>query len=470
MEIHFLGGSGEQGRASFLVKAGDRAVLLDHGAKRVFGPDGAGQYPEGEREELERVEGIILSHGHEDHSAGLPLLARQGLRLPVYCHPITAGLARTYCRTWRTAVERSGHPVPYTDQEVENLDFRPQAFDRPFQVGPFQVVLGPSGHIPGSAWASLTAGGETLFYSGDMCLENRLLMPPTLPRTLTQVLPQALPRGVSAVILDAAYGGSSLDQEGQERALVAKVKACAAQGGIVLLPVPRIGRGQEILLFLAGLARYLRSGLSEASGGNRTGDADRTDKGPMSLPPVYVDARIVDGLDIYRDFHDGLSEAGRAALEGLQARDFHVLEADGGSELPHIDAPAIIIVPDGMVSNGPVLQWLERLSGDRRNLIMITGYQAPGTAGARLVRGERSLAIPGRADPLQVQAQVVHLTWKAHPDTGDLRSILGQIGGNPVVFLVHSEMEGCRTLAEEVSRWGYRAQVAPVGSAVNLAE
>lgn len=67
---------------SALVRAEGREFLLDHGLGKALIPNAAGL-----RVDLSRIEGVVLSHGHNDHTGGLPDLLQSGGGKPVYCHP-----------------------------------------------------------------------------------------------------------------------------------------------------------------------------------------------------------------------------------------------------------------------------------------------------------------------------------------------------------------------------------------------
>ncbi|MDZ4720823.1 MAG: ribonuclease J [Roseiflexaceae bacterium] len=91
-----LGGAGEVGRNMWVLECGDEILLLDCGV----------MFPEAEmlgvdlvlpdisyvREQKEKIKGILLTHGHEDHIGAVPyLLADLGFP-PVYGTPLTLGI------------------------------------------------------------------------------------------------------------------------------------------------------------------------------------------------------------------------------------------------------------------------------------------------------------------------------------------------------------------------------------------
>jgi ribonuclease J len=97
VRVVFLGGLGEIGRNCALIEVDGRIIILDCGI--MFpDPDMPGidlVLPEFTylRERADQVDGIVLTHGHEDHTGGLAYLLRD-LQAPIYGSELTIGLAR----------------------------------------------------------------------------------------------------------------------------------------------------------------------------------------------------------------------------------------------------------------------------------------------------------------------------------------------------------------------------------------
>jgi ribonuclease J len=160
VQLSFLGGLGEIGRNCACIEFDGRLVVLDCG---VMFPD-----PEMPgidlvlpdlsylRDRADDVEGVVLTHGHEDHTGGLAYLLRD-LSLPVYGSALTLGLARN-------RIEEAGLIDRATFVEVEDGEKR--------QVGPFEVEFIPVAHsVPnGFAVAFHTPQGVVL-HSGDFKID-----------------------------------------------------------------------------------------------------------------------------------------------------------------------------------------------------------------------------------------------------------------------------------------------------------
>ena len=160
VRITFLGGLGEIGRNCAAFELDDRIVLLDCGL----------MFPEADmpgvdlvlpdftwlRDNADRVDGCILTHGHEDHAGALSFLLRE-LSFPIYGSRLTLGLARN-------RIEEAGLLSRTELVEVRDGERR--------RIGPFDVEFIPVTHsVPnGFATAFHTPQG-TILHSGDWKLD-----------------------------------------------------------------------------------------------------------------------------------------------------------------------------------------------------------------------------------------------------------------------------------------------------------
>ncbi len=418
MELRVLGGSGEQGRACFAVARSGGVLLLDAGVKRTPAAPAEHTHP---RFDLLRGEvgAILLSHAHEDHAAALPLASwLTPDAVPIYATGDTIPAARAACRGWRATVERTGAEPPYDAAAIERLDFRPVRHGSSVATrGTFRCTFGAAGHVPGSSWILVEAGGRRLLYTGDWSAESALLRAPSFPRD------------VDAVLLDASYGDQELRQELQMARLVQRIEEVAGRDGVVLLPVPRIGRGQELLLMLAERAQ--------------------------ELPTIWVDDAVLAGLAAYRDAED-LAPAGRRLLDGFDSGNVRAFTAADGVDLAR---PVVVIATDGMLTGGPAVALYRRLEARADGLVILTGYQEAGTLGRQLLERPAQSVRGCRA---------ALITWKVHPDLAETRALLAHLNGWPRVFPVHAEPSRGEAVVTAVGALGYEARVLSVGECCEI--
>ena len=114
-----------------------------------------------------------------------------------------------------------------------------------------------------------------------------------------------------------------------------------------------------------------------------------------------------------------------------------------------------------MASGGRVIHHLARLAPDRRNTILLVGFQAPGTRGRILADGATQLKMFGRYIP--VRAEVVDLgAFSVHADEAELRAWLATADEPPeVVYLVHGEQEASEALRDAIAARTEQLVVVP---------
>ena len=138
---------------------------------------------------------------------------------------------------------------------------------------------------------------------------------------------------------------------------------------------------------------------------------------------------------------------------------------DESKALANRHGPMVILAASGMATGGRVLHHLAHYAGDHRNMILLTGYQAPGTRGATLASGSKSVRIHGR--DVAVNAEVVQLqSASAHADAGQLMAWLRTMPESPgQVYIVHGEMGPSDELRKRIKHdLGWRALVPEHGS------
>jgi ribonuclease J len=151
-----LGGSGEIGMNVNLYGTGGKWLMVDLGLT-FADPDYPGidlilpelEFIENQRD---RLAGIVLTHGHEDHIGAIPYLAGE-LKAPLYATPFTAGLIAE-------KLEEEG----LTGQVQLNVVARDATFD----VGPFRLTYVALAHsIPEGNGLLIETPHGRIFHTGD---------------------------------------------------------------------------------------------------------------------------------------------------------------------------------------------------------------------------------------------------------------------------------------------------------------
>lgn len=453
MRLSFLGAAGTVTGSKYLVEHAGRRVLVDCG---LF---------QGYKQlrllnwvplpfDAHAIDAVVLTHAHLDHSGALPLLMKQGYRGDVHATASTIDLCglllpdsgriqeedAEHANRHRYSKHTPALPL-YSEVDAKRAlkQLRAQEFDRAFDVAPgFRATLRRAGHILGAASLELQAGDATLLFSGDVGRPDDPIMREPAPI-----------RRADYVIVESTYGDRAHEDFAAAQKLLGETIArTAARGGIVVIPAFAVGRTQLLL--------YLIHRLREA--------------GTIPKLPVFLDSPMaVNTTDIYARHHDE-HRLSREESEAMYRAAKMVRTLPESQALQRIRKPAVIISASGMATGGRVLYHLKRLLPDRRNTVVLAGFQAGGTRGARLQAGEPTLRIHGEDVP--VRAEVVSLPGvSAHADADQILKWLATMP-EPArhIYVTHGEPVAADTLRSRIEReLRCDASVPLLGSSAELA-
>ena len=438
MRLTFCGAAGTVTGSKYLLEHEGKRVLVDCG---LF--QGLKQLRLRNWEPFplhaDRVDAVVLTHAHIDHSGYLPALARQGFRGPVYCTEATRDLCGLmlpdsghlqeedafYANRHGFSKHQPALPL-YTEQDARKTLklFRPQAFDEAFEPVPgVHVRFSLAGHILGAATVHVRWESGSLLFSGDLGRNEDILM-----------RPPAAPAAADYVVLESTYGDRLHQQEDPATAFAEVINRTAARGGVIVVPAFAVGRAQSLMYVVATLKQ----------------------QGRIPDLPVFLNSPMAaDTTEIYhkhRAQHRLTPEQCRMMCTSAKV----VNSVEESRKLNELRFPAVIISASGMATGGRVVHHLKAMAPDHRNTIVLAGYQAAGTRGAALAGGARQIKIHGEYVP--VRAEVVSLgSLSAHADREELLSWIGQLPRPPKqVFLTHGEpvaADSLRLAIEERHRW-----------------
>ncbi len=448
VNITFLGGAGTVTGSKYLVQHDGKNLLVDCGLFQGYkqlrlrnwtplpiAPD--------------QIGAILLTHAHLDHSGYVPLLAKEGFGRHVYASRGTRDLCRIL---WpdsghiqeedadfanRHAFSKHAPALPlYTRQDaLDSLALiKTQEFDKTFAPLPgWKATFSAAGHILGASSILLEVAGRRILFSGDLGRPDDLIMSP----------PDNAPQA-DTVLVESTYGDQTHPTEDVLAELAPALQRVAKRGGVAVLPVFAVGRAQALLHAIHLLK--IRGDL------------------PTSLP-VFLDSPMaVHTTNLFED-HMGEHRLSHHDTRALTRNATMVNSTDESRALASRHGPMVILSASGMATGGRVLHHIAHYAGDHRNMILLTGYQAPGTRGATLASGGKAVRIHGR--DVEVNAEVVQLqSASAHADANQLLAWLRTMPQAPdQVYVVHGEPGPADTLRAHIQReLGWRALVPEHGS------
>ncbi len=422
MKIQCLGAAGTVTGSRFLLTTEKARVLIDCG---LF--QGYKTLREKNRAPLPfnaaELDAIVLTHAHLDHSGYLPVLCQKGFIGPVYCHPATQALCgillpdsghiqeedARYANEHKTSKHQPALPLYDRKQAVAALkSLTPHDYFDPIEIGDLRLHLHPVGHILGASAVVIEHKGKRVIFSGDVGRPDDILMNP----------PEPLPE-CDALFLESTYGNRRHESTSPWDTLADIVNQTANLGGVVSIPCFAVGRAQTLQHMLDSLMAQRR----------------------IPDMPVFLDSPMaIDASHIYcrfRSFH----RLDEAQCHAMCRRTRYLTSVEDSKSLNEITYPHIILAGSGMITGGRILHHLKRLIGNHRNSVVLAGYQAGGTRGARLAAGETALKIHNSY--YEVRARVYSLNGlSGHADYAE---IIDWLKKTPIlpgrVFLVHGEPE-----------------------------
>ncbi|OGD71390.1 hypothetical protein A3A84_03030 [Candidatus Collierbacteria bacterium RIFCSPLOWO2_01_FULL_50_23] len=432
--IKFLGAAGMvTGSCYWLENQDNRGLLIDLG---MF--QGIEEQKTFNNQTLafsvKELEAMILTHAHLDHCGRMPLLVAAGFAGSIYMTEATRWLVElSLLDAAKVAKEnderRQTHEALFSEEEVEKLLllFRVVHYDRPFQVGSFEVTMRDAGHILGSASVEIVdkrgvGGPKKIVFSGDLGNTPQDLIKPTEPVTEADL-----------VVMESTYGDRTHSDEDPMTVIAEEINAVEANGGTLLIPAFSLERTQEILHRIDHLKKSKKI-------------KDET--------VVFLDSPMaIKATMIFKHFAElyNTELADHAKLD--DPFDFPSLVlVEKGSEsakIKEIDRAKVIIAGSGMMSGGRIMHHAVDFLPLKTTRLLQVGFQAMGTLGRQIQDGQKKVKVFDHE--VEIKAQIRNVTsMSAHADQPKLMNWLSKIKGVTRVFLTHGEDLPRLVLSEKI--------------------
>ncbi|MDW8359182.1 MAG: beta-CASP ribonuclease aCPSF1 [Candidatus Caldarchaeum sp.] len=438
VRITILGAGRQVGRSCLLLQTSESTILLDCGLSAgASSPTSFFPRLDLVPNLIESLDAVIVSHAHLDHVGLVPYLYKYGYRGPVYAVEPSIPLMALEQLDYVSVAGKEGSFPPYTETEIRLALQRsfPLRYGVVNNITPdVRIMFYNAGHILGSAAVHIHIGEglHNIVYTGDFKYERSTALDPCASK---------FPR-LETLIMESTYGATPVPYtlEQSEAILAEKITSTVNKGGKVIIPVPAIGRAQEILLVLNKL-------LAE---------------GRLAETPVFLDGLVVEATAIHTAFPDYFTaELQQRLREGdnifLSEYFTPVKSEQQREEILESKGPAVIVSTSGMLEGGPVLKYLKGFAGDENNLLVFVSYQVEGTLGRTILKGVREVMLrneEGRAEPLNVKMQVEKVDgFSGHSSRQQLINYVRRINPKPRnIILVHGEEEAVDSLAATLAR------------------
>ncbi len=420
--LKFLGGCNEVGRSAVLLDTGAEKMLFDYGIK-LNGPEVEESVSRPENVNL-KIDGVLLTHCHLDHSGLVPRLYNQGYKGEFFSTATTFDLSKTLWKDSIKIAKIKGREQDFLESDIEKAtrNHRRVTTGQTFPVGTSDVSIYDAGHVPGSCSFFVDTGEETVLYTGDINTIDTKLMKgsdPDYPDT-------------DVLITESTYADIDHSPRKElEDKFIQRVKERLAKDGVVLVPSFAIGRSQEMLLVLH------EHGIEA---------------------PIYLDGMAVEATKKilrYPEFlryPDELKEA------------YHNVRTPGDDDERKraLEGPSVIVTTAGMLGGGPFAYYIEEIYNEENCSILMTGYQVEGTAGRKLL--DTGIYKPDGPD-LDVQCYYELFDFSAHVGRKELFEYIDKVDPKKVIAMHGDELEG---FVEDLRKRGYEAVAPENGDEVTI--
>lgn len=439
IRITALGGFQEVGRSAMLVQTRESSVLLDCG----INPGSTRPFEAFPRLDnpafaMESLDAVVVSHAHLDHCGLIPFLYKYGYDGPIYCSAPTSNLMTLLQLDYLDVANKQGVTPYYDQKDVREavLHTMPLRFGVVTDIAPdVRLTLHNAGHILGSAMVHLHVGEglHNIVYTGDYKFSRTMLL-----EGATAEFPR-----VETVITESTYGGPDDIMpsriEAEER-LASIVNQTLERRGKVLIPVPAVGRAQEIMLVLDD---YMKRGI-------------------MKEAPVFIEGMISEATAIHTAYPEYLGRDVRNSIlhDGVnpfQSDYFTIVEHPSVRQEIIEGEPCIIMATSGMLEGGPVIEYFKSLADNPDNTIVFVSYQIEGTMGRRVQKGLSEVALmtpEGKMDVAKVRLRTETIEgFSGHSDRRQIFNYVTHLQPKPErVVVCHGERAKCMNMANFIER------------------
>ena len=380
-----LGGFGQVGRSCMLLTTPDSKILIDCGINPgARSPMDSFPRLDWANITLDDLDAVVIGHAHLDHTGFLPVLCKYGYKGPIYCTEPTLPMMNLIQLDAIKVASAQGRTPMYADRDVKQI--MKQAITIPYgtvtDISPdIKLVLANAGHILGSALCHFHIGNgdHNFVYSGDIKFAKSILF---------ESASWNFPR-VETLLIESTYGAKEDIQASRqevESSFLKSVNSILKDGGKVLIPIPAVGRAQEIMMVID---QYMKSG-------------------EMVEAPVFYEGMIAEASAIHEAYPEYLA---RELKQRILETDDNPFDSEYFTNVEHPDAreeplregtPCIIIATSGMLEGGPVLEYFKNIAPDKKNKILFVSYQVNGTLGRRVLEGAKQVSLIGREGKVEV--------------------------------------------------------------------
>lgn len=440
VRVKFLGATGTVTGSRFLLTIDDFRILFDCGLFQGLKELRLRNW-ETFPIDPSTIDAVVISHAHIDHTGYLPKIVKEGYNGSIYCTRPTADLMEIMLLdsaklqeeeaafAHRKGYSKHSTPLPLYSTEDAKLVFpllkRYDYNERIKITDRIEIVYKDAGHLLGSAITELYIQGDSqtkkIVFSGDLGRQHDVMLHP----------PAAIDEA-DILFIESTYGNKE-NPAGDAAGEIAKVvNETLQKKGVLLIPAFAVGRTQVLLY-------YLHTLMEE----NRIPDVPVYIDSPMAISATYLYYK-------YPNYHKVQFNRTAFAQQLETNMLVFVKTVEHSKTLNEIKTNAIIISSSGMMTGGRILHHLYHRLRNPQDTVLVSGYQAEGTRGRKLVDKDPIIRIFGEDVP--VNCRVENMTsLSGHADREELFSWMRNFKSPPkMTFTVHGEGENINAYSKAI--------------------
>jgi len=411
LRYHYLGGGNEVGNVGIVLEdPTSNRLLLDYGIAPTKPP----RYPN----EAPHVSNAIITHSHIDHLGMVPWLASNHNTI-LHGTELTAAISEMMWYDCHKVSSIEGYPLPWDKRDIDLAlsAWKTHKFNQSWKQDDWKLELHRAGHIPGAAMLHVETPNKSVLFSGDFDTRD------------SQLTVGAKPVQTDVLFVEGTYGGRDHPPKQEEnQRFIERVIEVIDRGGTALVPAFANGRTQDVVMLLHKHLPELDVHVD--------GMGKRVAKLQMEHPETLRDPSALESAWKWCRRVSSKSDRKKA------------LDAD------------VIVSTSGMLDGGPSIWYLNRLRHERKNAILLTGYQARNTGGRRLL-DERRIPIFGKL--ANIELDVDQYSFSTHAGHQEIVDFAEQCQAEDVV-IYHSDPTMARPpLAEALEKNGHQVHVPENG-------
>lgn len=448
-KVGFFGGVDAVTGSNFLFEAGGKRILIDCG---LF--QGEKFADDRNREDFafdpKSIDILLVTHAHIDHIGRIPKLVKDGFRGKIYSTPPTHDLAEIMLmdtvRILDHEATANGVSPIYEEREVRDALrlWGSKEYHEPFRLAlDLTCEFRDAGHMLGSAMMFLNFHGTTVVMTGDLGNSPTPLLRDTEPVT-----------GATYLLMESVYGNRNHEGIDERKTTLRRlIEDTTKNNSTLIIPVFTIERAQELLFEIN----------------------DMIERHHLHPLPIFVDSPLaIKATEIYRRNTKYFNETARGYIaHGDDVFRFPRLTfTDSKQESQNIwetKGPKVIMGGAGMLNGGRIVHHVIHYANDPKATILFVGYQAAGTAGRRLIEGERTVRLFGEETHVSAKIEVLN-GYSGHKDMDHLLEFAATGAATlKKVFVTIGEPKAAMFLAQRIRDYlGLDAVVPQAGTTVEL--